>query len=60
MAFRDFKESTTTTASDKILLDKAFNIAKNPKGDWYQRWLAWIVHKLFDKKTSGSGIKNLE
>ena len=33
MAFRDFKESTTTTASDKILLDKAFNIAKNPKGD---------------------------
>ena len=40
MASGDFKESNTTTASYKILLDKAFNIAKNPKCDQYQRWLA--------------------
>ena len=40
MAFGDFKESATTTASDKILLEKAFNFAKNPKCDRYQRWLA--------------------
>ena len=38
--------------------DKAFNIAKNPKYDRYQRGLASMVYKFFDKKTSGSGIKN--
>ena len=37
MAYRDFKELTGRTASDKILRDKAFNIAKNPKYDGYQR-----------------------
>ena len=38
--------------------DKAFNIAKNPKYDGYQRGLAWMVYKFFDKKTSCGGIKN--
>ena len=38
--------------------DKAFNIAKNSKYDGYQRGLASMVYKLFDKKTSDSGIKN--
>ena len=51
MAYGDFKALTTTT-SDKILHDKAFNIAKNPKCDGYQRRLALMVFKLFDKKTS--------
>ena len=41
-----------------MLRDKAFNIAKNPKYDRYQRGLASMVYKFFDKKTSGSGIKN--
>ena len=44
--------------------DKAFNIAKNPKYDGYQRGLAYIVYKFFDKKStsltdksvSGSGV----
>ena len=45
-------------ALDKMLRDKAFNIAKNPKYDRYQRGLASMVYKFFDKKTSGSGIKN--
>ena len=45
-------------ASDKILHDKAFNIAKNPKHDGYQRGLASMVYKFFDKKSSGSGMKN--
>ena len=36
--------------SDKFLKDKAFNIAKNPKYDGYQRRLASMVYKLFDKK----------
>ena len=49
---------TRRTASDKILCDKAFNIAKNAKYDGYQRGIASVVYKLFDKKTSGRGIKN--
>ena len=40
------------------MIDKDFNIAKNPKYDGYQRRLASMVYKFFDKKTSGSGIKN--
>ena len=37
MAYGDFKDLTRRTASDKMLSDKAFNIAKNPKYDGYQR-----------------------
>ena len=58
MAYGDFKYLTRRTASDKILRDKAFNIAKNPKYGGYQRGLASMVYKFFDKKSSGSGIKN--
>ena len=55
MAYGDFKD---LTASDKILRDKAFNIAKNPKDDGYQRGLASIVYKFFDKNTSDGAVKN--
>ena len=58
MAYRDFRDLTRKTASDKILPDEAFNIAKNLKHDGYQRGLVSMVNKFFDKKTSGSGIKN--
>ena len=44
------------TASDKILRDNAFNIAKNPRYDEYQRGLASMVYKFFDKKSAGGGI----
>ena len=44
------------TASDKVLRDKAFNIARNPKYDGYQRGVASMVHKFFAKKSSGSGV----
>ena len=54
----DFKDLTRRTTTDKILRDKAFNIAKNPKWDGYQRGLVAMVYKSFDKKTFGSGIKN--
>ena len=37
MAYEDFKDLTRRTASDKMLSDKAFNFAKNPKYDGYQR-----------------------
>ena len=40
MAYGDFKDLTRRTVSDKILRDKAFNIAKNTKCDRYQRVLA--------------------
>ena len=38
--------------------DKAFNFAKNPNYDGYQRGLASMVYKFFDNKSKGSGINN--
>ena len=56
MAYGGFKDLKERTAADKVLRDKAFNIAKNLKYDGYQRGLASMVYKLFDKKTKGSGF----
>ena len=47
------------TAADKVLRDKAFNIAKDPSKDGYQKALAAIVYRFFDKKTAGSCIKSI-
>ena len=52
MAYGDFKDLSRRTASDKILRDKAFNIAKNPQYDGYQRGLTSMVYKFFDKKST--------
>ena len=51
-----FKGIARKTASDKVLRDKAFNIAKSPKYDGYQRGLVSMVYKFFDKKSKGSGV----
>ena len=52
----DHKDLINRTKSDKVLRDKAYNIASNPKSDGYQRGLASMVYKFFDKKsTTGSG-----
>ena len=59
MAYGDFKDLTKRTAADKVLRDKAFNIAKDPKYDGYQRGLASMVYQFFDKKTKGSGAKSI-
>ena len=56
MAYGDFKDLKRITADDEVLRDKAFNIAKTPKYDRYQRGLASMVYKFFDKKTKGSGV----
>ena len=56
IAYGDFKYIKRRTASDNILTDKAFNIAKNPKYDGYQIGLASMVYKFFDKKSEESGI----
>ena len=47
---------TKRTQLDKVLRDKAFKIASDPKYDGYQRGLASMVYKFFDKKCSGSGV----
>ena len=44
MAYGDFKDLARRPTSDKILRDKAFNIAKNLKYDGYQRRLASMVY----------------
>ena len=49
MAYGNYKGLTRRTVSDKILRDRAFNIATNPKYDGYQRGLASMVYKFFDK-----------
>ena len=56
MTYGDFKDLKPRTTSDKIWRDKAFNIAKNPKHNGYQRGLASMVYKLFDKNSTGSGV----
>ena len=52
------RDLTRRTASDKILRDKEFSIAKNPKYDGYQRVFTSMVYKFFDKKTAGGAVKN--
>ena len=55
-AYADYKDLINRTKSDKVLRDKAYNIASNPKYGGYQRGLASMVYKFFDKKSMGSGI----
>ena len=58
MAYGNSKDLVKRTQSDKVLKDKAFKITSNPKYDGYQRGLASMVYKFFDKKSKGSGITN--
>ena len=68
IAYGDFKDLTRRTVADKVLRDKAFNIAKDSKHDGYQGGLALMVYKFFDKKSasradksaSSGAIKNLK
>ena len=57
MANGKYKDLENRTQSDKVLKDKAFAIAKNPKYHGYQIGLASMVHKLFDKKSKRITIK---
>ena len=43
MAYRKSKDLVKRTQSDKVLRDKAFKIASDPKCDGYQRGLASMV-----------------
>ena len=50
MDYGNSKDLTKRTQSDKVLKDKAFKIASDQKYDGYQRGLASMVYKFFDKK----------
>ena len=56
----DHKDLINRTEADKILRDKAYDIAINPEYDGYQRDLASMVYKVFYKKSMGSGVKKLK
>ena len=49
-AYSDSKDLTKRTVADKILRNKAFNIAEDPKYDGYQRGLTSMGYKFFEKK----------
>ena len=56
-AYADHKDLINRTEADKVLRDKAYDIASNPEYDGYQRGLASMVYKFFDKKSAGGGFK---
>ena len=56
MAYGKSKKLAKRTQSDKVLTDKAFKIASDPKYNGYQRGLASMVYKFFDKIYSGSEV----
>ena len=55
-AYADNKDLINRTKADKVLRDKAYSIASNPKYDGYQRGLSSLINKFFDKKSIGSGM----
>ena len=60
MAYGKNKALDKRTQSDKVLRDKAFEIASNPKYDGNQRGPASMLYKFFDKKSSGSGVISIQ
>ena len=56
MAYGDFEDLKKRAAADKDLRDQLFHIAKDPKNDEYQKGLASMVYKSFDKKIKGSRL----
>ena len=57
MAYNKYNDLERRTKSDKVLKDKAFEIASNPKYNGYERGLASMAYKFFDKKSKG-GLEN--
>ena len=57
-AYADHKDLINRTEADKVLRDKAYDIASNPEYDGYQRGLASMVYKFFEEKFIGSGINS--
>ena len=59
MAYVDFKDLAKRTASEKVLLDQVFNIAKNTKYDGYERDLASMRYKSFNKTYTAGAVTRL-
>ena len=55
MAYVKSKDLAKRTQSNTFLTDKPFKIASDPKYDGYQRGLALMVYKFFDKKSCWEG-----
>ena len=47
MAYRGFKDLRIRATSDKVLWNKAFNIATNLKYGGYQRGIASMIYNFF-------------
>ena len=58
LAYGYFKDLPKRTEADTLIRNKAFKIASDQKYDGYQRGLASMVYKFFDKKSQGSGLAN--
>ena len=56
MTYGDFKNVARKIDSDKGLNDRAFNIAKNPKDDRYQRGVASMIYNFFNKRCAGIDV----
>ena len=59
MAYGKYKDLTKRTDPEKVLRDKAFKTASNPKCGGYKRGFASMIYKFFDKKSKGSGINSI-
>ena len=57
MSYKKFRDLQKRTQSDIALKNKALKIASNPKYNGYERGLASMVYKFFDKKSKGSGLR---
>ena len=57
--YADSEDSATRTVLDKVLIDRAYEIALNPQYDRHEKLLADMMYKFFDKKT-GSGVNTNE
>ena len=58
LAYGDFKDLPKRTGAEKVLRDKALKTGSDEKYDGYQRGLASMVYKFFDKKSQGKGLAN--
>ena len=58
IAYGKSKDLSKGTQLDKVLRDKAFKITSDLKYDSYQRRLAPMIYRFFDKTSTGSGIAN--
>ena len=59
MAYNKYKDSGRRIQTDRVLKDKTFKIASNSRYNGYERGLASMVYKFFDKKSKGSGLKKI-